>query len=89
MIQDEVLFQGTWAEALEHPEKISADRQVRIVSVRKPKPALTPEESRALVDEIAARARAIPPDVDESVRRDDPYYQALVDKYRKQGFEFK
>lgn len=73
MSYGETLFQGTWGEALDHARNIPRDRSVRIVSAEDASTQGFQERHRDLIDEIIAKAEALPASSVTNKEDNDPY----------------
>lgn len=90
MSAGEVLFQGTWEEAIRRADDIHPGTQVLIVKVASEERQVSKEQLRATFEHLVNEARRL----DAEARAqglipapsdDDPYTQILVEKLRKQG----
>lgn len=91
MSSGEVLFEGTWEEAVLHAGDIAPTKHVQVVEVGDAVAEASKETVRALIDRMAERARALDASVENQgspCSQSDPYMQVLEEKFRKQGLRF-
>jgi hypothetical protein len=86
----EVLFQGTWHDAVSRAEQIPEAMQVQIVSAEASDEAVSPERFQAIARELIREAQeANASDDEEKQTMPDAYMLILQEKFRRQGFQFK
>lgn len=90
MSQGNVIFEGTWAEAVRHAAEIPDAMQIRITEVDEAGTTDSEAQFRNTLEELFRQAEEQKPENRPSGGADsdppDEYLEVLEEKFRRQGF---